>query len=275
MSEMGPQLPPRPAVGRVPMFPSDSPSGKPTAGLGISLNYTVTPSIAPAAARSPQQSASEGIPPVSNVSARSTVDATGTEPTVKRKPVGSSTLSESSNQSASRPPQASAMRGASDSSCIERLSAEQYFAHGDKPDTSLEQPLPYASGNTTRSSSFVEQLEANVPPQFPEEAAETGFRNQPQYTHQYYDQFAAEEDEVDQPKPSSGSQSEVSSKMDLSLGQEKLGGGSDGEQAKLGKLIVWSEGQKMLDLIVSANVMLFHRLFNRAYQAANTPRKGA
>lgn len=49
--------------------------------------------------------------------------------------------------------------------------------------------------------------------------------------------------------------------LDLSLGQEKLGGGFDGEQAKLGKLIIQPEGQKMLDLIVAANMLAFHRAF--------------
>jgi len=51
------------------------------------------------------------------------------------------------------------------------------------------------------------------------------------------------------------------SHLDLSLGQEKLGGGFDGEQAKLGKLIVETEGQKMLDLIVAANLLAFRRAF--------------
>lgn len=50
-------------------------------------------------------------------------------------------------------------------------------------------------------------------------------------------------------------------KLDLSLGREKLGGGLDGEQAKLGKLIIEPEGLKMLDLIVAANLLAFRRAF--------------
>jgi hypothetical protein len=40
----------------------------------------------------------------------------------------------------------------------------------------------------------------------------------------------------------------------MGLGQEKAGGGNRGKRAKLGKLIVYDEGQKMLDLVVAANI---------------------
>jgi hypothetical protein len=43
-------------------------------------------------------------------------------------------------------------------------------------------------------------------------------------------------------------------RMDLSLGQERAGGGMGGKEAKLGKLIVEPEGLQMLDLVVAANV---------------------
>ncbi|KAI9643597.1 hypothetical protein NHQ30_008219 [Ciborinia camelliae] len=43
-------------------------------------------------------------------------------------------------------------------------------------------------------------------------------------------------------------------RMDLSIGQEKAGGGNRGKRAKLGKLIIHDEGLKMLDLIVAANI---------------------
>lgn len=52
--------------------------------------------------------------------------------------------------------------------------------------------------------------------------------------------------------------------LDLALGREKLGGGFDGEQAKLGKLIIEPEGQKMLDLIVATNLLAFRRAFAAA-----------
>ncbi|KAI7343224.1 hypothetical protein KC354_g15790 [Hortaea werneckii] len=52
--------------------------------------------------------------------------------------------------------------------------------------------------------------------------------------------------------------------VDLTLGQEKAGGGFGGKQAKLGKLIVSQEGMKMLDLLVAANVGLWWRAYERA-----------
>jgi len=44
------------------------------------------------------------------------------------------------------------------------------------------------------------------------------------------------------------------SRLDLSIGREKAGGGNRGKRAKLGKLIIHDEGLKMLDLIVAANM---------------------
>lgn len=44
------------------------------------------------------------------------------------------------------------------------------------------------------------------------------------------------------------------SRLDLSLGQEKAGGGNRGKRAKLGKLIIHDEGFKMMDLVVAANM---------------------
>ena len=43
-------------------------------------------------------------------------------------------------------------------------------------------------------------------------------------------------------------------RMDLSLGQERAGGGFTGKKAKLGKLIIENEGIQMLDLVVAANM---------------------
>ena len=51
--------------------------------------------------------------------------------------------------------------------------------------------------------------------------------------------------------------------LDLSLGQEKAGGGFGGKQAKLGKLIIEREGLKMLDLLVAANIGLWWRAYER------------
>ncbi|THZ80261.1 hypothetical protein D6C88_06506 [Aureobasidium pullulans] len=53
--------------------------------------------------------------------------------------------------------------------------------------------------------------------------------------------------------------------IDLSLGQERAGGGFGGKQAKLGKLIIEDEGVKMLDLIVAANMALWWRAYERKH----------
>lgn len=50
----------------------------------------------------------------------------------------------------------------------------------------------------------------------------------------------------------------------VSLGQENAGGGFGGKQAKLGKLIIEDEGQKMLDLVVAANMAMWWRVYERS-----------
>ncbi|KAH8645788.1 hypothetical protein BX600DRAFT_519364 [Xylariales sp. PMI_506] len=51
--------------------------------------------------------------------------------------------------------------------------------------------------------------------------------------------------------------------FDLSLGREKAGGGNRGKRAKMGKLIVWDDGLKMLDLVVAANVGIWWSVWER------------
>ena len=51
--------------------------------------------------------------------------------------------------------------------------------------------------------------------------------------------------------------------MDLSLGQERAGGGVRGKRAKLGKIIVQDEGLQMLDLLVAANMGVWWRAYER------------
>jgi len=58
-------------------------------------------------------------------------------------------------------------------------------------------------------------------------------------------------------------ESEHGERLDLSLGQEHAGGGFGGKQAKLGKLIVASEGLQMLDLVVAANMAVWWRVYDR------------
>lgn len=53
-----------------------------------------------------------------------------------------------------------------------------------------------------------------------------------------------------------GSKIELEERMDLSLANERAGGGFGGKHTKLGKLIVEHEGLKMLDLVVAANIAL-------------------
>lgn len=47
------------------------------------------------------------------------------------------------------------------------------------------------------------------------------------------------------------------SPFDLNLGKEKAGGGNRGKRAKLGKLIIYPDGLKMLDLLIAANMGLW------------------
>ncbi|KAI1780324.1 hypothetical protein F4818DRAFT_2633 [Hypoxylon cercidicola] len=51
----------------------------------------------------------------------------------------------------------------------------------------------------------------------------------------------------------------------LGLGREKAGGGNRGKRAKMGKLIVFDEGLKMLDLVVAANVGVWWTAWERTY----------
>ena len=56
---------------------------------------------------------------------------------------------------------------------------------------------------------------------------------------------------------------EEEERLDLSLGQERSGGGFEGKKAKLGKLIIEKEGLKMLDLIVAANIGLWWKAYEK------------
>ena len=58
--------------------------------------------------------------------------------------------------------------------------------------------------------------------------------------------------------------SDLDEPMDLSLGQERAGGGLRGRQAKLGKLIIEDEGLKMLDLLVAANIAVWWGVYGRS-----------
>ena len=64
-------------------------------------------------------------------------------------------------------------------------------------------------------------------------------------------------------------------RLDLSLGQEALGGGFRGQQAKLGKLLVFADGNRMLDLVVAANIAMFWRAWKGGNDVAGRVRSGS
>lgn len=55
------------------------------------------------------------------------------------------------------------------------------------------------------------------------------------------------------------------SPFDLNVGKERAGGGNRGSRAKLGKLIVYNDGLKMLDLIVAANIGIWWGTWERSF----------
>ena len=54
-----------------------------------------------------------------------------------------------------------------------------------------------------------------------------------------------------------------SSEFNFDLAHEPLGGGT-GEEAKLAKLVIYPEGQDFIDLVVAANMLVFHSIYERA-----------
>lgn len=58
--------------------------------------------------------------------------------------------------------------------------------------------------------------------------------------------------------------SAIVSPFDLNLGREKAGGGHKGKRAKMGKLIIYDAGLKMLDLVVATNVGLWWKLWDES-----------
>jgi hypothetical protein len=51
--------------------------------------------------------------------------------------------------------------------------------------------------------------------------------------------------------------------LDLSLGQERAGGGFSGTHSKLGKLIIENEGILMMDLLVAANMSVWWKSYEK------------
>ncbi|KAL6887961.1 hypothetical protein GGI43DRAFT_388035 [Trichoderma evansii] len=55
------------------------------------------------------------------------------------------------------------------------------------------------------------------------------------------------------------------SPFDVNVGGERAGGGNRGKRAKLGKLIIYHDGMKMLDLLVAANMGLWWGTWEKSY----------
>lgn len=64
----------------------------------------------------------------------------------------------------------------------------------------------------------------------------------------------AEDDDDDEVSP-----------FDVNLGRERAGGGNRGRRAKLGKLIIYNDGLKMLDLVVAANVGVWWGAWEKSF----------
>ncbi|KAH6989544.1 hypothetical protein BKA56DRAFT_257496 [Ilyonectria sp. MPI-CAGE-AT-0026] len=55
------------------------------------------------------------------------------------------------------------------------------------------------------------------------------------------------------------------SPFDVNLGKEKAGGGNRGKRAKMGKLIIYPDGLKMLDLVVAANMGIWWGAWEKSF----------
>ncbi|KFA76976.1 hypothetical protein S40288_05188 [Stachybotrys chartarum IBT 40288] len=55
------------------------------------------------------------------------------------------------------------------------------------------------------------------------------------------------------------------SPFDVNVGKERAGGGNRGTRAKLGKLIIYNDGLKMLDLVVAANIGVWWGAWERSF----------
>lgn len=55
------------------------------------------------------------------------------------------------------------------------------------------------------------------------------------------------------------------SPFDVNLGKEKAGGGNRGKRAKMGKLIIYPDGMKMLDLVVAANMGVWWGAWEKSF----------
>ncbi|KAK0724067.1 hypothetical protein B0H67DRAFT_480518 [Lasiosphaeris hirsuta] len=106
-----------------------------------------------------------------------------------------------------------------------------------------------------------------TPPLLPKAAVEESGRGRWDHHHlqgklqggfrkvvQHLDKGSSDDEDLEDDEP-----------MDLSIGREEMGGGTRGNRAKLGKLIIHDEGLKMLDLVVAANVGIWWTTWERTF----------
>ena len=118
--------------------------------------------------------------------------------------------------------------------------------------------LPPNQGGTREVSELRFNLPTSSRPPLPSSKSSSSYFNSRRHL------FSRSEDDDGENGPSSPTiVVNEDGRIDLSLGQEKAGGGFGGKQAKLGKLVIEPEGVKMLDLLVAANVGLWWRAWER------------
>ncbi len=127
-----------------------------------------------------------------------------------------------------------------------RFSIPKFGHIRDKPFQGSRPPLPHPTSYAAMYTSDDEE-----PPPLPDMA------------------YADSNDEQDRPpisvrshNASSSPSGEDDERLDLSIGREEAGGGNRGKRAKLGKLIIYDEGFKMLDLVVAANMGIWWSIFD-------------
>lgn len=123
-------------------------------------------------------------------------------------------------------------------------------------------------GHGAAGTKFVSELRFNLPGGSSSEGGGAGTSHAHAYGHGRHS-FHGKFDKLLKLDPrhredSSDEEDEEDVALDLSLGRERAGGGSKGNRAKLGKLIIHDEGQKMMDLVVAANIGVWWATWERA-----------
>jgi hypothetical protein len=123
-------------------------------------------------------------------------------------------------------------------------------------------PLPQRPSLDGRSKHVTDLGRPSLPPRPPSQSTlkehvralshDAAYHNVQDQSDSFENDFDGYEDDWDS----------VNERMDLSLGQERAGGGFSGKKAKLGKLIISNaEGHAMLDLLVAANMGFWWNAF--------------